>query len=93
MSTVQWSKAIEILFKTEERPGWPAALEAKVSLERGFAGVGWYDEDGLAEEIFVGPGPCLRTVHLTLWDPRRCQSLIIRNTGRSPLHVTLVGLK
>jgi phenylacetate-CoA ligase len=88
-SYVQWSTAIELVFSSHEKPTFAAALALKITLAHGYAGVGWHDMDGLAEEIHVGPGPCTRIVYLTVWNPETCQKIIVRSYRREPLSVTL----
>ena len=61
-----WATAISLPFEPHDLPAQPAALAVRLRISEGFAGIGWYDADGLAEEIYVGPGPCTRTIHLTL---------------------------
>lgn len=89
---IRWETAIQVAFVPRDLPDRPTALAVTVTIERGDAGIGWHDVDGLAEELIVGPGPCTQTVHLSLWDPSRCRSLIIRNGGRKRLDVTLGDL-
>jgi phenylacetate-coenzyme A ligase PaaK-like adenylate-forming protein len=91
-SSVQWSTAVELSFVPDELPSGPSALAVRLTLVRGHAGVGWYDIDGLAEEVHVGPGPLSRTVHLSLWDPRLGRALIVRSVRREPLDVTVEGI-
>src|SRR6186997_789563 len=85
----QWFTAISLSLEPNELPSVPSSLAVCVALAHGYAGVGWYDVDGLAEEIHVGPGPCTRIIHLTLWNPALCRSLIVRSVRRGPLAVTL----
>ena len=91
-AAVQWATAIRLSLEPDELPTYPAVLAARLTLARGYAGVGWYDVDGPAEEIHVGPGPCTRDVHLTLWNPGLFRTLVIRSVRRQSLAVTLEGL-
>ena len=78
-SRVRWGQAIQVPLHPAELPPVPVALAVRMTLREGYAGCGWYDEDGTRRGIQVGPGPCTRTIFLKLWNPALCRSLIVRN--------------
>jgi hypothetical protein len=89
VSKQQWSAAIEVSFEAGRLPRSASAMRVKLLIESGHAGVGWYDVDGPAEEVIVGPAPNSQTIYLSVWEPDRCRQLIIRSARRTALRVTL----
>ena len=92
-SEVIWATALEVDIARHQRPSLPSFLSLTVCVNDGLAGVGWYDNDGLAEEIFVNRSPDQQKIFLTVWQPQGCVRLIIRNARNENLAVELKDIE
>jgi hypothetical protein len=87
-----WQTVIDVPLADDPRPSDPSFLVITIDVAEGIAGVGWYDDAGLAEEIFVSRSPRPQRISLTVWNPKHCQRLIIRNVQSKNVSAELVGV-
>jgi phenylacetate-CoA ligase len=92
-SKVIWATIIEKELAKWRRPNHPAFLVITLCVTEGVAGVGWYDNNGLAEETFVASSATPRKISLTVWKPQECVRLIIRNVQNAKTSVDLRNTK
>ena len=58
----------------------------------GILGIGWDAEDGFAEEVHIGSAADPTTAYLTVRDPARCKTLVLRNVSPTRLEASLLGI-
>jgi phenylacetate-coenzyme A ligase PaaK-like adenylate-forming protein len=88
-----WATVFERQLPQDQRPDHPSFLAVTIRVSEGIAGVGWYDDSGLAEEIFVTRSSDAQRISLTVWQPQHCQRLIIRNVQNKNVSVELAGVE
>jgi len=76
----------------DQNPLDPSFLVATLHVKEGIAGVGWFDGNGMAEEIFVNQSPHPQKVTLTVWDPRQCLRIVIRNVENKNASAGLISV-